>query len=69
VKGEALRLPRTNSSKPTFEGNKSNFKTHFLASGYPHNPIEKILSEIKFTERSLALKGHVNPKNAILGTT
>jgi len=27
-----------------------------LARGYPHNLIGKVLSEIKFTERSLAIK-------------
>ena len=40
VKGEALRLLRTNSSKATFEENISNFKTRLLARGYPRNLIE-----------------------------
>ena len=40
VKGEALRLLRTNSSKATFEENISNFKTCLLAR-YPRNPDRK----------------------------
>ena len=55
VKGEALRLLRTNSSK-----------TCLLARGYPHNLIEKVLSEIKFTERSLGLtQGNKNSKDVL----
>lgn len=56
VKGEALRLLRTNSSKATFEDNISNFETRLLARGYPRNLIENTLSEINFTERESALK-------------
>ena len=67
VKGEALRLLRTNSSKATFEENISNFKTRLLARGYPRNLIEKILSEIKFTERESTFKQeNNNAKNDIL---
>jgi len=35
VKGEALRLLRTNSSKSTFEENMENFKTRLILRGYP----------------------------------
>ena len=56
VKGEVLRLLKTNSSMTTYDEITSNFKTHLLARGYPHNLIEKVLLEIIFTERSLALK-------------
>ena len=68
VKGEALRLLRTNSSKATFEENISNFKTRLLARGYLRNLIEKILSEIKFTGRkSTFLKQeNNNARNDIL---
>ena len=67
VKGEALRLLRTNSSKATFEENISNFKARLLARGYPRNLIEKILSEIKFTERESTFKQeNNNAKNKIL---
>ena len=51
VKGEALRILRTNSSKDTFEENISKFKRHLRDRGYPRNLVEKLLSEIKFTRR------------------
>ena len=66
VKGEALRLPRTNSSKTTFEDNIKKFKSRLLARGYPNNLIEKILSDVKFTERSSALKQKDNTPKQIL---
>jgi len=56
IKGEALRLLRTNSSKTTFEENIVNFKIRLVARGYPVNLIDKHLSEINFTERKSALK-------------
>ena len=55
VKGEALRLLRTNSSKVMFEENIKNFRTPLTPRGYPNNPVDKILSEIKFAERKNAL--------------
>ena len=56
IKGEALRLLRTNSSEKSFYENISNFKTRLRARGYSHNLIEKIISEVKFTERKSALQ-------------
>ena len=58
IKGEALRLLRTNSSAKSFYENIYNFKKRLRARGYPHNLIDKITSEVKFTERKSAL-----PKN------
>ena len=55
VKGEALRLLRTNSSKVMFEENIKNFRTRLTSRGYPSNLVEKILSEVKFAERKNAL--------------
>ena len=49
VKGEALRILRTNSSKDTFEENISKFQRHLRARGYRCNLVEKLLPEIKFT--------------------
>ena len=49
IKGESLRLLRTNSSGKSFYENIYNFKKRFRAGGYPHNLIEKITSEVKFT--------------------
>ena len=56
IKGEALRLLRTNSSAKSFYENIYNFKKRLRARGYPHNLIEKITSEVKFTERKSALQ-------------
>ena len=56
VKGKALRLLHTNSSKTTFEENIYKFKSRLLARGYPKRLIETLLSDIKFTERESALK-------------
>ena len=56
VKGEALRLLRTNSSKTTFEENIYKFKSRLFARGYPKRLIETLLSDIKFTERESVLK-------------
>ena len=54
IKGEAIRLLRTNSSAKSFYENIYNFKKRLRARGYPHNPIEKITFEVKFTERKSA---------------
>ena len=55
IKGEALRLPRTNSSQFTFEENLSNFQTRLKNRDYPARFVEKHLSEIKFSDRNTAL--------------
>ena len=55
VKGEALRLLRTNSYKLMFEENIKNFRTRLTSRGYPNNLVGKILCEVKFTERKNAL--------------
>ena len=66
IKGEALRLLRTNSSKPLFEENISNFKSRLHERGYPSDLVEKILSEVKFTERKSALQGKQKVRKNIL---
>ena len=48
IKGEALRLLRTNSSKIMFEEKITNFKSHLLQRGYPEDLINTTLSEVKF---------------------
>ena len=55
VKGEALRLLRTNSSKVIFDKNIKNFKTRLISRGYPESMVEKILSEVKYADRATAL--------------
>ena len=55
IKGEAIRLLRTNSSKRTFEEWLANFKRRLEARGYPKKYIERSLSEVMFDSRQLAL--------------
>ena len=55
VKGEALRLLRTNSSMKTFEKNIIKFKKHLMERGYPQNFINNTLSEVRFEQRTQAL--------------
>ena len=55
IKGEALRLLRTNSSKTTFEENICNFRVRLRMRGCPRHLVGNILSEVKFTERESAL--------------
>ena len=50
IKGEALRLLRTNSTEETFEENIKKFKRNLPARGYPDNLSEKILSEVKINK-------------------
>ena len=66
AKGEALRLLRTNSSKETFEENINKFKENLRLRGYPNNLIEKVLSEVKFSDRKSALKIKTKASKAIL---
>ena len=57
IKGEALRLLRTNSSKRTFEENIKLFNQRLRVRGYPNNLIaDTTLSEVKYEERMSALK-------------
>ena len=67
IKGEALRLLRTNSSQFTFGENMGNFKTRLQNRDYPARIVEKRLSEIKFSHRemSLAQKNKTAPKKTL----
>ena len=56
IKGEALRLLRTNSSKIIFEEKITNFKAHLLQRGYPEDLINTTLSEVNFKDRKLVLQ-------------
>ena len=66
IKGEALRLLRTNSSKATFEENITQFKRRLRDRGYPDNLIANTLSEIIFTERMSALQNKQKTHKRIL---
>ena len=56
IKGEALRLLRTNSSKKIFEEKIKVFKSHLLERGYPEKLIQTTLLEVKFEDRNLACR-------------
>ena len=56
IKGEALRLLRTNSSETTFEENMKNFSTCLKNRDYPATTVEKHLSGINFSDRKKALE-------------
>ena len=47
IKGEALRLLRTNSTETKFEENICNFKSHLRVRGYPDDLVNRILAEEK----------------------
>ena len=56
IKGEALRLLRTNSSEITFEENMKNFSTRLKNRDYPTATVEKHLSGVNFSDRKKALE-------------
>jgi len=56
IKGEALRLLRTNSSRRTFEDNIRSFAARLQNRGYPASTAEKHLSEVNFTGRKTSQK-------------
>ena len=56
IKGETLRLLRTNSIKEKFESNKRDFKFRLLERGYPEELVNKIQAEVDFSSRNNALK-------------
>ena len=56
IKGEALRLLRTNSQSETmFEDNLSKFKSRLIKRGYPKKLIRRTLSDVNFALRQSAL--------------
>ena len=55
IKGEAIRLLRTNSSKTTFEGSLVKFKQHLRTRGYSKTVIERSFSGFNFAARPSAL--------------
>ena len=56
IKGESLRLRRTNFSKATFKENITQFKRRLRDRGYPDILVDKTLSEVEFSERMSALQ-------------
>lgn len=66
MKGEALRLLRTNSSEKKFEENITNFKQRLRMRGYRYKVIDKHLSEVKHHERMSALQNKTKTHKKIL---
>ena len=64
IKGEALRLLRTNSTKATFEEKIKHFESRLIERGYPKNLVQRTLSEVIFENRKQALqqKPHTNKR-------
>ena len=56
IKGEALRLLKTNSSEITFEENMRNFSTRLKNRDYAATTVEKHLPEVIFADRKKALE-------------
>ena len=55
IKGEAIRLLRTNSSEINFQEAISSFKTRLQTRGYPKQLVDKTVSEVSFAGRQSAL--------------
>ena len=67
IKGEVLRLLRTNSDKKSFETHKRNFELRLSQLGYSLTLIRKIITEVKFSQRSKALtQSKCKTKNKVL---
>ena len=66
IKGEALRLLRTNSSKENFQNRLEEFHKHLRERGYPRNLITLTLSEIHFENRKEALRQKPSREKTIL---
>ena len=56
IKGEALRLLRTNSCKKIFEEKIANFKSYLLEKGYLEDLTNTTLKEVNFEDRKLAFQ-------------
>ena len=69
IKGETLRLLRTNSTDKLFNDNLNKFKTRLHARGYPQAFVERLTHEVKFSERKLALKQKKKQQKKILPFT
>lgn len=56
IKSQTLRLLRTSSSKATFEESVKIFRSNLRLRGYQDNLVNKVLAEVKFTDRKSALQ-------------
>ena len=66
IKGEALRLLWTNSTKATFEEKIRHFQSRLIERGYPKNLVQRTLSEVIFENRKQALQQEPHTNKTIL---
>ena len=66
IKGEALRLLRTNSIKENFYKHKRDFEQRLCDRGYPAALVHKILTEVRFSDRTDALRNKTKHAKEIL---
>jgi len=66
IKGEALRLLRTNSVKENFNKCKQDFEQRLCNRGYPTALVHKILTEVQFSDRTEALRNKTKKAKEIL---
>ena len=66
IKGETLRLLRTNSVKEIFELRKLEFLTRLLERGYPRELAENILAKVQFSSRNEALQNKTKTSRNVL---
>jgi len=67
IKGQALRLLRTNSSKTLFEEMIKNFKKQLQERGYPERFIRNTLSQVNFEDRKASPPTKTQGKETNLG--
>ena len=63
IKGEALRLLRTNSVRENFEKRKRGFEYSLCQKGYPLTLVQEIQTEVKFAGRKEALHNKTKQTN------
>jgi len=66
IKGETLRLLRTNPVNEIFELRKLEFVTRLLERGYPRELTENISAEVKFSSRNEALQNKTKRSRNVL---
>ena len=66
IKGEALRLLRTNSVKENFEKHKREFEQRLCQRGYPLTLVQKTLTEVQSCDQKEALRNKTKQTKEIL---
>ena len=63
IKGEALRLLRTNSVRENFEKRKPHFEYSLCQKGFPLTLVQEMQTEVKFAGRKEALRNKTKQTN------